>query len=62
VANHEKTRTPEEIAQDLERVRAKLMADVRALEERLDWRTHVRERPMTALGVAFSLGVVLGWI
>jgi hypothetical protein len=62
MADHKNSRTAEEITRDLERLRAKLQADVHALEQRLDWRDRIRRRPGASLGMFFAVGVVIGLI
>ena len=57
-------RDPEAIRAGIEEARAEIAASMLALreevDERLDWRQHVRRNPWAAIGVAFALGWVLG--
>ena len=55
----------EETEAEIERTRARLSASLGALREELneltDWRSWVERRPLTFLGGAFALGIVVGW-
>lgn len=58
------SRTPAELRAEIERTRADLMISVTALREevaaRADWREWVRRRPLVSVGLAFTLGYLLG--
>ena len=57
--------TREELERDIGRARQDLMEDVQALSHavrsQLDWKTHVRRRPLQACALAFAVGFWLGW-
>lgn len=57
-------RTPDELRADIERTRADLITSVSALREevaaRTDWREWVRRRPLMSVGLAFTVGYLLG--
>ena len=57
-------RTPAELRAEIERTRADLVTSVSALREevaaRTDWREYVRRRPLLCVGLAFTVGYLLG--
>jgi ElaB/YqjD/DUF883 family membrane-anchored ribosome-binding protein len=57
-------RTPAELREEIERTRADLVLSVSALREevaaRTDWREWVRRRPLMSVGIAFTVGYLLG--
>jgi len=57
-------RTPAELRAEIERTRADLITSVSALREevaaRADWREWVRRRPLMSVGIAFTVGYLLG--
>ena len=57
-------RTPAELRAEIERTRADLVTSVSALREevaaRTDWREWVRRRPLLCVGLAFTVGYLLG--
>jgi ElaB/YqjD/DUF883 family membrane-anchored ribosome-binding protein len=57
-------RTPEQLRAEIERTRADLIVSVSALREevaaRTDWREWVRRRPLMSVGIAFTIGFLLG--
>ena len=57
-------RTPAELRAEIERTRADLVMSVSALREevsaRTDWREWVRRRPLLCVGLAFTVGYLLG--
>jgi hypothetical protein len=54
----------QQIESEIDRTRAELGSNLRELESRVDaavdWREHVRARPMVAVGVALAGGMILG--
>lgn len=58
------SRTPAELRAEIERTRADLVTSVSALREevvaRADWRAWVRRRPLLCVGIAFTVGFLLG--
>jgi ElaB/YqjD/DUF883 family membrane-anchored ribosome-binding protein len=57
-------RSPAELRAEIERTRADLVVSVSALREevaaRTDWREWVRRRPLMSVGIAFTIGYLLG--
>jgi ElaB/YqjD/DUF883 family membrane-anchored ribosome-binding protein len=58
-------REPAEIRADIESARAEIADSLLTLRSQVrksvDWRERVRRQPLVALGVAFSVGFLLGW-
>jgi ElaB/YqjD/DUF883 family membrane-anchored ribosome-binding protein len=56
-------RDPSEIRDEIERTRGEIAASLTHLRssmtEATDWKVHVRRRPLTSVGLAFALGLLI---
>ena len=57
-------REPDQIRAEIERTRDEIASNLASLRssvtEAADWKTYVRRRPLTFVGGAFALGLLLG--
>jgi ElaB/YqjD/DUF883 family membrane-anchored ribosome-binding protein len=60
VRNPEILRAEADIARTRETVTRSVMALQQEISRRLDWREWIRQRPLLAVGLSFSVGALLG--